>query len=109
MAKFDVLITEGALGDLDAIASFIASQRGEDSAEAWMSGFDGVTNSLEQFRERGSVPAPLVDVGIHTFRQLAMPPYRILYEVSDSQVFVFLIVHTKRDFQSVLQERLLRS
>jgi hypothetical protein len=38
-----------------------------------------------------------------------MPPYRIVYEVVGKQVFVVLIAHTRRDFQSLLQERLLRS
>jgi toxin ParE1/3/4 len=109
MAKYDVQITEGALGDLDAIRSFIAAQRGEDAAEEWMNGFDDVINSLERFPERGAVPQLLMDLGIDTFRQLPMPPYRILYEVIGKRVFVFLIVHTKRDFQSVLQERLLRA
>lgn len=109
MAKFDVLITEGALGDLDAICTFMATQRGEDTAEEWMDGFEEVINSLEQFPERGAVPAPLVDLGIVTFRQILMLPYRLLYEVIGNQVIVVLIVHTKRDFQSLLQERLLRS
>lgn len=109
MAKYDVQITEGALGDLDAIRSFIAAQRGEDAAEEWLSGFEEVINSLERFPERGAVPPPLIDLGINTFRQLPMSPYRIVYEVVSRQVFVILIVHTKRDFQSLLQERLLRA
>lgn len=37
-----------------------------------------------------------------------MPPYRMVYEVIGSQVVFFLIVHAKRNFQSLLQERLLR-
>jgi len=109
MAKYDVLITEGALGDLDAIRSFMAAQRGEDSADEWVAGFDQVINSLERFPERGAVPTSLSDVGIDAFRQLAMPPYRIFYEVIGSQVLVLLIAHSKRDFQSLLQERLLRT
>lgn len=109
MANYDVQITEGALGDLDAIRLFIAAQRGDESAEEWMTGFDDVINSLERFPERGAVPPSLIDLGIDTFRQLPMPPYKIVYEVVGGQVFVFLIVHTKRDFQSVLRERLLRS
>lgn len=108
MAKYDVQITEGALGDLDAICWFMAVQRGEDTAENWLTGFEEVISSFEQFPERGAVPPSLVELGIDTFRQLPMGPYRILYEVVGSQVFVMLIVHTKRDFQSLLQERLLR-
>lgn len=107
MAGYDVQITEGALGDLDAY-SFIASQRGEDPGGEWMAGFDRVINSLERFPERGAVPVPLADLGITAFRQLIMSPYKIIYEVSGRQVTVVLIVHTKRDFQSLLQERLLR-
>lgn len=108
MTKYEVQITEGALGDLDAIRSFIAIQRGDNSAEKWINGFDEVIHSLERFPERGAVPAPLIEIGIDTFRQLLMPPYKILYEVIGRQVVVFLIVHAKRDFQSLLQERLLR-
>ncbi len=109
MAKYDVQITEGALGDLDGIRLFIAAQRGEDSAEAWMSGFEEVINSLERFPERGAVPPPLINLGIDTYRQLPRPPYTIVYEVIGRQVFVILIAHTKREFRSLLQERLLRT
>lgn len=109
MTKYDVQITEGALGDLDGIRLFIAAQRGEESAEKWMSGFEEVINSPERFPEHGAAPPLLIDLGIDTFRQLPMPPYRIVYEVIGRQVFVILIVHTKRDFQSLLQERLLRA
>ena len=108
MAKYAVQITEGALGDLDVIRSFIAAQRGENSAEEWMASFDAVINSLERLPGRGAVPPPLMDLGIDNFRQLPMLPYKIVYELTDNQVFVVLIVHTKRDFQSLLQERLLR-
>lgn len=106
MPKYEVRITEGALGDLDAIRSFIALHRGEDSADVWMAGFDDIIDSLEQFLDRGSVPPPLLDLGIDTFRQSPMLPFRIVYEVNGT--FVVLIAHMKRDFQSVLQERLLR-
>ena len=108
MAKYDVQITEGALGDLDAILSFIAVQRGEDSAEEWLAGFDEVMDWLGKFPARGAVPSPLIDLGIDNFRQLPIPPYKILYELTEKQVYVVMIVHTKRDFQSLLQERLLR-
>lgn len=108
MAKYDVQITEGALGDLDAIRSFIAAERGEDSAEEWIASIDEVIDSLERFPRRGAVPPALVDLGIDNFRQLPMLPYKIVYQLTDNQVFVVLIIHTKRDFQSLLQERLLR-
>ena len=108
MPKYEVRITEGALGDLDAIRSFIGVHRGDDSADEWMAGFDNIIDSLEQFPDRGFVPPPLLDLGIDTFRQISMLPFGIVYEVSGTKVFVVLIAHTKRDFQSLLQERLLR-
>ena len=108
MPKYEVRITEGALGDLDAIRSFIAVQRGEESACEWIAGFDDIINSLEQFPDRGSVPPLLLDLGIDSFRQLPMLPFRIMYEVSGTNVFIVLIAHMKRDFQSLLQERVLR-
>ena len=96
------------LGDLGAIHSFFAVHRSEDSADEWLAGFEEIIGTLEQFPERGTVPTPLLELGIHTFRQLPMSPYRIVYEVSGTKVFMVLIAHTKRDFQSLLQERLLR-
>ena len=96
MTKYAVQITEGALGDLDAIRSFIAAQRGENFAEEWMASFDEVINLLERFPGSGAVPPPLMDLGIDNFRQPPMLPYKIVYELTDNQVFVVLIVHTKR-------------
>jgi toxin ParE1/3/4 len=108
MPKYEIRITEGALGDLDAIRSFIAVHRGEDSADEWMAGLHDIIDSLEQFPERGSVPPPLLALGIDTYRQLPMLPFRIVYEVGDTKAFVVSIALTKRNFQSLLQERMLR-
>jgi toxin ParE1/3/4 len=48
-------------------------------------------------------------IGIaHEFRELIFKPYRIIYSVTRSEVFVHCILDGRRDLQDLLEEKLLR-
>lgn len=107
MARYRVALTAGAERDLDGICAWIEQQRGADAVHEWLERFDQAIGSLETFPDRGSVPPELAALGIKDFRQKPFNPYRIVYRVLDRKVFILLVAHARRDFQSLLQERLL--
>lgn len=110
MPKYKVRLTAGAERDLDSIRAYIASQRDEDAADKWLDDLEDVVESLETFPERGPVPPELQGLGIDAFRQLlTLKPYRIIYRAAPGRVNVMIIAHGRRDFQSLLEERLLGS
>ena len=108
MARYRVALTAGAERDLDAICAWIERERGPDAVDEWLEEFDQAIGSLETFPDRGSVPPELAAIGIKDFRQKQFKPYRIVYRVLERNVFILLVAHGRRDFQSLLEERLLR-
>lgn len=108
MARYRLALTAGAESDLDSICANLEAQRGPDAVDEWLEDFDQAIGSLETFPDRGSAPPELEALGISDFRQKQFKPYRIIYRVMKSNVFILVVAHGSRDFQTLLQERLLR-
>jgi toxin ParE1/3/4 len=106
-AKFEVVVTEGAEQDLEAIHDYIAEFDCVTNANYVLDELMGVVESLSKFPERGSYPKELVGLGIKEYRQTFFKPYRVIYRVTGSQVIIYLIADGRRDMQSVLARRLL--
>ena len=106
-AKFEVLLTEGAEQDLEAIHDYISEFDCVANANYVLDKLMDVAESLSKFPERGSYPKELVSLGIKEYRQTFFKPYRVIYRVAGSQVIIYLIADGRRDMQSVLARRLL--
>ena len=106
-AKFEVLLTEGAEQDLEAIHDYISEFDCVANANYVLDELMDVVESLSKFPERGSYPKELIGLGIKEYRQTFFKPYRVIYRVTDSQVIIYLIADGRRDMQSVLARRLL--
>jgi toxin ParE1/3/4 len=108
-ARFEVLLTEGAEQDLEAIHDYISEFDCVANANDVLDELMDVVESLSKFPERGSYPKELVGLGIKEYRQAFFKPYRVIYRVTGSQVIIYLIADGRRDMQSVLARRLLGS
>ena len=106
-AKFEVLLSEGAEQDLEAIHDYISEFDCVANANYVLDGLMDVVESLSKFPERGSYPKELVGLGIKEYRQTFFKPYRVIYRITASQVIIYLIADGRRDMQSVLTRRLL--
>ena len=106
-AKFEVLLTEGAEQDLEAIHDYISEFDCVANANYVLDKLMDVVESLSKFPERGSYPKELVGLGIKEYPQTFFKPYRVIYRVAGSQVIIYLIADGRRDMQSVLARRLL--
>jgi toxin ParE1/3/4 len=106
-AKFQVLLTEGAEQDLEAIHDYICEFDCVANANYVLDELMAVVQSLSQFPERGSYPKELLALGIKEYRHTSFKPYRAIYRVTGSQVIIYLIADGRRDMQSVLARRLL--
>lgn len=106
-ARFEVLLTEGAGQDLEAIYDYIAESDSVANANSVLDALMRVVDSLSRFPERGSYPKELVGLGITEYRQTFFKPYRLIYRITGSRVIIYLIVDGRRDMQSVLARRLL--
>jgi len=106
-AEFEVLLTQGAEQDLEAIYDYICEFDGVASANYVLDALMDVVENLSRLPERGSYPKELVSLGIKEYRQTFFKPYRVIYRVADNKVIIYLIVDGRRDMQTVLARRLL--
>lgn len=105
--KFEVLLTEGAEQDLEALHDYIADFDCVANADFVLDELMMVVDRLSRTPERGSYPKELVALGNKEYRQTSFKPYRVIYRVIESQVVIYLIADGRRDMQSVLARRLL--
>lgn len=105
-ATFEVLLTQGAEQDLEAIHDYISEFDCVANANHVLDELMGAVESLSRAPERGSFPKELVVVGIKEYRQIFFKPYRVIYRVAGNQVIIYLIADGRRDMQSVLARRL---
>jgi toxin ParE1/3/4 len=105
--RFEVLLTQGAEQDLEAIHDYISEFDCVANANHVLDELMKVAESLSRFPERGSYPKELVTLGIKEYRQKFFKPYRVIYRIAGSQVVIYLIADGRRDMQSVLAKRLL--
>jgi len=105
-----VLFTHGAERDLRAIYRRRLSQRGAsgpDGADAVLDRLVDAIETLGTFPQRGPVPSELDALGIREYRQLSLPPWRVIYRAGARDVTVMIIADARRDFRTLLEECLI--
>jgi toxin ParE1/3/4 len=108
MKRYEVLLTQGAEGDLQDLHDYIADHDAPAKAEHVMDKLQQLIESLHTLPERGVVTKELRELGITDYREVYFKPYRVIYRVINNKVFVYLIVDGRRDMPSVLARRLMR-
>ena len=84
-----VIWTEPALSDLEAIADYIALDK-PDAAVRYVEKVFTKTDRLARYPQSGSIPPEIPQL---PYRQIVVPPCRIFYRSEDSRIF---IVHVMR-------------
>ncbi len=94
-----------AESDLKEIISFIAIES-PASASNILDKIKQTTSNLYTHPERGRIVPELQGQGILTYRELITPPWRIVYRVSDKNVYVLSILDSRRNVEDILLRRL---
>jgi toxin ParE1/3/4 len=105
--QYEVLLTQGAEQDLESIYDHIAAFDSPVNADQVLDQMLEVAQRPATFPGRGSHPRELLALSIHDYRQVTFKPYRVIYRVIGSKVYVTLIADGRRDMQSLLARRLL--
>ncbi|WP_426701553.1 type II toxin-antitoxin system RelE/ParE family toxin [Rhodanobacter sp. Col0626] len=88
----EIVWSEPALSDLDAIADYIALENPLAASELVKRIFDHVAQ-LSDHPDRGSRPQELVR---SRYRQLVEPPCRIFYRHGNGKVFILHVMRVER-------------
>jgi len=106
--SYEVRLTLGAESDLQALYDHVFEYRSPAQADALLSALLEAVDTLERFPDRGVAPSELAALGIRDYRQILLPPYRIIYRVIDVTVYISVIADGRRDMPSLLEQRLLK-
>jgi len=93
--------------DLTAIIKYIHSDNpaaAKDSLER----IKTKVSNLDSLPQRGRIVPALRQQGILQYRELVVPPWRIIYRISDSYVYVLSVFDSRQNLEDVLLDRLLR-
>jgi toxin ParE1/3/4 len=105
---FQVYIIKDAEQDIVEIYDYIALSGSIEKAEVVFKNIEEKCLSLSEFPDRGHFPPELERIGIFEYREIHFKPYRIIYKIVDSRVYVYCVLDGRRELQKLLENRLLR-
>jgi toxin ParE1/3/4 len=103
-----VNLIEDAEKDILELYRFIAESDSAEKADYVYKNIRDVCLSPDEFANRGHYPPELERIGLTQYREIHFKPYRIIYQVLDTDVFIHCVLDERRDLQAVLERRLLR-
>ncbi len=104
--EYNIIWADIAEKDLKNIIEYIA----DDSPINALKVFKKIkekASSLYSFPDRGRLVPELKDQGILQYRELIHSPWRIIYRISESTVYVLSVLDARRNIEDILLKRLL--
>ena len=108
MKPMRVHFLEGAELDLKELRRSILENF---SRQHWLEAYERIRESVDtisRFPQAGTVPPELAPLGANQYRQVLTGMNRIIYEIRGDDIFIHIVMDTRKDFQSFLSRRLLR-
>ena len=102
-----VRIDEGAERDLELLHEYLVHHAGPRVAERLLDQIIAKAVSLEENPLRGACVSELADLGQNAFRQVHVPPWRIVYYCDDAEIVVLAVMDGRRDLHRHFTKRLL--
>lgn len=94
----EVIWTEPALQELDAIAEYIALDSPAAAGHLVQNVFDK-TGRLQDFPQSGRIPPELPD---SVYREVVVPPCRIFYREDEQRVLVLFVMREERQLRAYM-------
>jgi len=104
--KYGVIWAGVAENDLKEVIEYIATDSPTNALKA-LKKIRQKASSLYAFPERGRIVPELKDQGILLYRELIVPPWRIIYRISERQVYVLSFLDSRRNVEDILLGRLI--
>ena len=105
--KHQVVWAQAAENDLKEIIGFI-SVESTGNALKILKKIKEKASSLYTLPERGRVVPELQDQGISQYRELTIPPWRLIYRIAEHEIYVLYVIDSRRNVEDVLLKRLIQ-
>lgn len=107
MRRRRVLWARSARRDLESIIAYLAD-RSPQAALATLDRLQSKAKSLAGLADRGRVVPELARLHVREYRELLVPPYRLIYRARGMAVLVLAVFDARRSLEDVLLDRLIR-
>ncbi len=105
MKRRSIVVSSAASYDQANIVSYLGSVEGLEIALQTDQKLDQAMRSLTTLSQRGRVVPELKQRGITGYRELIEFPYRIIYRIVRSEVWILAVIDGRRDLSEVLFTR----
>jgi len=101
-------LSEAVKPNILAIYRYVTRYDCRENSDRLLALLESSIAQLASLPERGHCPRELDRVGIPAYREILCKPYRVIYEISGSDVFVHSVLDDRRDLADLLHQRLVR-
>lgn len=108
MNSLPVRLSPEAEQDILDIEEYVSERECSEAADALVERLHARIATLRNLPLRGNVPPELLVFGSQEYREVHEVPWRIVYEVEETQVLVLAVLGSRRNVRDLLEERLLR-
>lgn len=106
--KYEVKWSNVAEKDLMGIIEYIADDNPANALRIFKP-IKEKASSLYSFPERGRIIPELREQGISQYRELIIPPWRMIYRISEKTVRVLSVLDSRQNIEDILLKRLISS
>lgn len=103
--SFDVIWTRTAEKDLLGIIEYIA-QNSTGNALNILENINKQVSDLYFSPKRCRIVPELANQGINQYREMVIPPWRVIYKLSESTVYVLSVLDSRQNIEDILLKRL---
>ncbi len=107
MSRRRVVWAKVARRDLHALVDYLAD-RSPRAALGVLNRIGAAAGHLVTLSARGRVVPELARLHIRDYRELVIPPYRLVYRSAGNRVFVLGVFDSRRNLEDALLDRILR-
>ena len=104
--KYDIIWAGAAEDDLKEIIEYIAADSLANALKT-LKEIKQKAFSLYTLPERGRIVPELQDQGILLYRELIVPPWRVIYRISETNVYVLSVLDARQNVEDILLKRLI--
>ena len=108
MKKNEGVWSNVAERDLIGIIEYIAADSPANALKIFRKIKQKASN-LYSFPQRGRIIPELRDQGISQYRELVVPPWRMIYRISEKTVHVLSVLDSRQNIEDILLKRLISS
>ena len=102
--KYKVVWANVAECDLKGIIEYISIDSPQNALKI-LKKIKQKASELYTLPERGRIVPELQDQGILQYREIVIPPWRLIYRITERKIFVLSLIDSRRNVEDILLKR----